>query len=272
MHTSKLMILASAVAVVTATAAHAADIPATPAQPEIDRRDIAAPVPPPAPGDDRAVLVPTVKEYQWIFHVPVISVAHRRVAVTTLSATTHPKRWEYDTPTLRDKRIKLWDVPEFSCKYADLILPNECRTVWHAVYVDVPVLVNAHTHLDIDVLRLGVAETYIDVDVPLWTWAEKSFRFSLPAFALPASVERVRASLESQRAAVTVATDETIANIDRQIALVQASGGDPARLVSSEGSDIDLLAQRQTLLDERAQELERLAAIDAELSAFSARR
>jgi hypothetical protein len=272
MHASKLLILASAVAGVMAHGAHGADMRMTLAQTEVGRVETAAPVPLPVSADDRPVLVPTVKEYQWIFHVPVVSVAHRRVAVTTLSATTHPKRWEYDTPTLRDKRMKLWDVPEFTCKYADLILPNECRTVWHGVYVDVPVLVSAHTHLDIDVLRLGVAETYIDVDVPLWTWTEKSFRFSLPVFAPPASVERVRASLESQRTAVTVATDETIANIDRQIAVVQASGGDPARLVSSDGSEIDLLAQRQMLLDERAQELERMAAIDAELSAFSARR
>jgi hypothetical protein len=229
-------------------------------------------VPISAPGDDRATLVPTVRAYQWVFHVLVVSIEHRHVAVTTLRAGTQSRRYYYDVLGLKDKRIKLWDVPEFSCKYPDLILPNECRTVWHGVYVDAPQLTTRHTNIDIDVPRVGLTETFISVDIPRWTWTEKRFRFSLPAFAPPESVEQVRASLNGQRAAVTAATDETIASLDRQIEMVKANGEDPAMLESSDGSRIDLLAQRQRLIDEREQELERMAAIDTELSALPARR
>jgi len=238
--------------------------------PGIGRAEPAAPTY--VPGDDRAILVPTVRAYQWIFHVPVVSIEHRHVAVTIPRASTQSRRFYYDVPGLKDKRIKLWDVPEFSCTYPDLILPNECRTVWHGVYVDAPVLTTRHTNVDIDVLRLGLTESFISVDVPHWTWTEKRFLFSLPVFAPPESVEQVRASLNGQRAAVTAATDETIASIDRQIEMVKAKGEDPAMLESSDGSRIDLIAQRQTLLDEREQELERLAAIDTELSALPTRR
>lgn len=232
---------------------------------------IAVPPPPqpPAPGDLRAVLVPTTVEYEWIFRVPVISHEHQRIAVTMPAVTTHSRRFNYDIPTLRDRRVKLWDFPEFSCKYPDLLLPNECRTVWHPVYVDLPVLATAHDHADVEVLRLDSVESSIAVDIPRCTWVEKRFRFSLPAYAPPDTVARVRLSLDHQRATVTSATDDAIAGIDSQIAALQSRGEDPSKLVSSEGGELDLVAQRQALLDERAQEIERLSAMDAELSRLS---
>jgi hypothetical protein len=234
-------------------------------------------VQPPAPGQanltgDGPILVPTVREYEWTFHVPVLSLDHRHVAVTILNTDPQARRWSYEMPALHAKRIKLWDAPEITCKYPDITLPNECKTVWHGVYADLPVLVNEHVHIDVEVPRVRLVNTYIEVDLPRWTWTEKRFRFSLPAFAPPASVDQVRSSLNGQRAAVTAATDAVLAGIDRQIEVVRQKGEDPARIEADDGSVIDLPAQRQALLDERDQELERLAAIDTELSALPARR
>jgi hypothetical protein len=226
---------------------------------------------PPAAGDDRPVLVPTTQEYQWIFRVPVVTIEHRRIAVTAPSVSTQSKRWNYEMPAFRDKRIKLWDAPEISCKYPDLMLPNECRTVWHGVYVDVPVLVSERGHIDVDVPRIAVTEQFIRVDVPRWTWVDKSFRFSLPSIAPPETVRRLRVALDGQRADIAAATDETIATITREIDEVRASGEDPSKLVSADGSSLDLLAELQSLLDQRTQELERLSAIDAELARLPVR-
>ena len=272
MGTRAFLILSSAIAGGMVCLAHAEGMQATPALPEAGRVETALPVPPPLPGDDRPVLVPTTTEYEWIFHVPVVSIERRRIMVTALNASTQSRRFSYEVPALRSKRIKLWDAPEFSCKYPDIILPNECRTVWHGVYADVPVLVSERGHIDVDVPRLALTENSIVLEIPRWTWTDKRFRFSLPAFAPPETVARLRNSLNGQRAEVTAATDETIASINREIEMVQASGEDPARLMSSDGSSLDLLAQRQSLLDQQAQELERLADIDAELSQLSARR
>ncbi len=69
-------------------------------------------------------------------------------------------------PALRARHIKLWDAPEFSCKYWGFTLPNECTTVWHGVYADVPVLVNQHDHIDVDVPRVTLTDTYISVGHP----------------------------------------------------------------------------------------------------------
>ena len=268
---SELLILAWGIAGGMVHGTYAAGIQAMPGQPEVGRIELRPPVQGPVPGDN-PVLIPTTIEYQWIFRVPVVSIEHRRIVVTVPSATTRSKRWNYEVPALRDQRIMLWKVPEFSCKYPDLILPNECRTVWRGVYVDVPVLVSEHAHVDIDVPRLGLSEQFIDVDIPRWTWTEKRFRFSLPAIAPPESIERLRMALNGQRAAVAAATDEPIASITREIEAVQARGEDPAKLVSSDGSSLDLFAQRQSLLDQRAEELDRLAAIDAELTLLATRR
>jgi hypothetical protein len=268
MNRSELVILAC-IAGGMVHSAYAAGIQTMPAQPEIGRIEPGPPAQGPTPGDNRAVLIPTTREYQWIFRVPVVSIEHRRIVVTAPNATTRWQRWNYEAPALRDQRMMLWKVPEFSCKYPDLILPNECRTVWRAVYVDVPVLVSERAHIAIEVPQFGLTEQFIDVDIPRWTWTEKSFRFSLPAIAPPESIDRLRMTLNAQRAAVTGATDPPIANITREIEAVQARGEDPAKLVSGDGSSLDLLAQRQSLLDQRAGELERLADIDAELTRLS---
>jgi hypothetical protein len=269
---SELLILVAGIVGGMMHAVHAAGIQTMPPQPEIGRIEIGSPVQLPAPGDNQQVLVPTTREYEWIFRVPVVSIEHRRIMVTAPSASTRSKRWTYEAPALREKRIKLWQVPEFSCKYPDLILPNECRTVWRSVYVDVPVLVSERAHVDVDVPQLGLSEKFIDLEIPRWTWTDKRFRFSLPAIAPPESVERLRIALNGQRAAVASATEETIATITREIEAVQARGEDPARLVSGDGSSLDLFAQRQSLLEERAQELQRLTDIDAELTLLSTRR
>jgi hypothetical protein len=184
---------------------------------------------------------------------------------------THWKRWDYETPALRSKRVKLWEVPEFSCKYPDLILPNECRTVWRSVYADVPVLVSERVHVEADVPQFDLTEQFIDVEIPRWTWTDKSFRFSLPAIAPPEAVQRLRIALNGQRAVIVAATDETIASITREIETIEASGEDPSKLASGDGSSLDLLAQRQSLLVQRAEELERLADIDAELAQLATR-
>jgi hypothetical protein len=216
-------------------------------------------------------LVPTTREYQWIFRVPVVSTEHRRILVAAPNISTRWKRWDYETPALRSKRVKLWEVPEFSCKYPDLILPNECRTVWRGVYVDLPVLVSERVHVEFDVPQFGLTEQFIDIDIPRWTWSDKSFRFSLPAIAPPEAVQRLRIALNGQRAAIVAATDESIASITREIEAVEASGEDPSKLASGDGSSLDLSAQRQSLLDQRAGELGRLADIDAELVHLSTR-
>jgi hypothetical protein len=268
---SELLILACVVVGGMIPGVHAAGIQAMPAQPEIGRIELGTLAQGPVPGDN-PVLIPTTIEYQWIFRVPVVSIEHRRIVVIAPSATTRWKRWDYEAPALRDQRIMLWRVPEFSCKYPDLILPNECRTVWHGVYVDVPVLVSERAHVDIQVPQIGLTKQFIDVDIPRWTWTEKRFRFSLPAIAPPESIERLRMALNGQRAAIAAATDEPIANITREIEAVQARGEDPAQLMSDDGSSLDLFAQRQSLLDQRAEELDRLEDIDAELMLLSTRR
>lgn len=237
----------------------------------IGRVEIASPIQVVAPADDRPILVPTTIEYQWVFRVPVVSVERRRIVITAPTASTRARRFDYEAPTLRDKRLKLWSYPEFSCKYPDLTLPNECRTVWRGVYVDVPVLASGRSHIDFDIPQLRLTEQSIVVDIPRWTWTEKRFRFSLPAIAPAESVERLRIALKGQRAAMASVTDDAIATLTREIEAIEASGEDPSKLVSGDGSSLDLLAQRQSLEEQRARELEHLAAIDAELAHLSAR-
>src|SRR5450631_989512 len=109
---SELLILAAIAACVAPQTFAAGAQPVSP-QREMRLIEMAPPVQPPAPGDGRAVLVPTTAEYEWIFRVPVLSVEHRRVYFSALDLSARPKHWSYETPGLRSKKIKLWDAPEF---------------------------------------------------------------------------------------------------------------------------------------------------------------
>ena len=77
---SELLILACGIACGVVHGAHAADSQPAPPQRETGRIEIGPPIQT-APGDDRPILVPTTRKYQWIFRVPVVSIEHWRIRV-----------------------------------------------------------------------------------------------------------------------------------------------------------------------------------------------
>src|SRR5213083_1201918 len=112
------------------------------------------------------------REYRWTFHVPAMAFERREIVVEAPATMVRSRRREYEVPALRAQRFKLGEVAEFSCKYMDWRLPNECRTVWHDVYADLPVLTMQKEHLDYDVAEVAGQERRIRFDVPYWTWTE----------------------------------------------------------------------------------------------------
>ena len=71
------------------------------------------------------------KEYVWTLYVPELTT--ERVAVVANVPVVHVRgrRWDYELPDLKSQRFKLGQVFEFSCKYSDWELPEQCRTEWH---------------------------------------------------------------------------------------------------------------------------------------------
>ena len=216
------------------------------------------------------------REYRWTFYVPVITLERREIVVRAPATTLRSRRWDYEVPALRAQRFKLGQVAEFTCKYMDWRLPNECRTVWHDVYADLPVLTMQKEHLDYDVAEVAVQERRIRFDVPYWTWTEQTLIVAVPAFyaeEIPQpgwsrasgvvvardSIERARATLDSREAATTKIMDDAIAALSSSIASVEAEGADPRKLKAADGTIIDLGAARQALLDQTARELDRFA-------------
>jgi hypothetical protein len=131
-----------------------------------------SPDPTPARIDPSApsTVYPGVREYRWDFHIPVLTLDQREVLVDVPEAVVHSRRLNYQALDMKTERRKLWSIPEFSCKYPDLMLPNQCRTVWRGVYADLPVLVSRERH--------------IDIDVPEWRWVKESFPALIPHWRL----------------------------------------------------------------------------------------
>ncbi len=240
--------------------------------------------PSPLVSDTTAKVYGSSREYRWTFYVPVMTLERREIFVQAPATTVRSRRWDYEVPGLRAQRFKLGQVAEFTCKYMDWRLPNQCRTVWHDVYADLPVLAMQRRHVDYDVAEWGWEERRIRFDVPHWTWTEQTLIVAVPAFdaeEVPPpgwsqakdvvlareSIKRARATLDSREAATVKIMDDAIAALNSSIASVEAEGADPRKLTTVDGTDLDLGAARQALLEQKAQELDRFARVRNELNA-----
>src|SRR2546430_5280317 len=122
------------------------------------------------------------REYRWTFYVPVMTFERREIVVQAPATTMRSRRWDYEVPALRPQRFKLGQVAEFTCKYMDWRLPNECRTVWHDVYADLPVLAMQKEHLDYDVAEVAGRGGPTSFFAPRLAWAEPTPVRALPLF------------------------------------------------------------------------------------------
>lgn len=135
-------------------------------------------------------LEPAIVEYRWTFAAPQWVVEPRRIDVRAIDPATRRERVDFNTLEFPLERRAIGRYPEFSCKYSDLGLPNECRTTWHTVYVDVPVPSIRHDHLDVDVPDWQWRDAHTTVDVPTLVWKEQHLVVSLPAIAVRTKSDR----------------------------------------------------------------------------------
>ena len=97
--------------------------------------------------------------------------------------TLHPVRVFYALPEFRSERRVIGVMPEFSCKYADAALPNECRLTWQRVYAEVPVAVVRHDERTFDVPQWSWQDVDVTIEVPRLAWKEETLVVELPAGA-----------------------------------------------------------------------------------------
>jgi len=132
------------------------------------------------------LLTPTIVEYRWTFLAPQWIVEARKYDTRVFVPTTRPKRIEYDVLDFEFESRTIGRVPEFSCKYLDWTLPDECTTTWRNVVVEVPVPVKRHDYFEVDVLDGSWQDRQVTIDVPRLVWKEERLLVSLPALAVRA--------------------------------------------------------------------------------------
>jgi hypothetical protein len=224
------------------------------------------------------------REFQWTIRVPLLTIEQREFVFKAPTGITRPQRWDYEGPVVRTERRKIATYPEFSCKYLDWTVSNECRTVWRGVYADLPVVVMRPQHLAFDVPDWRWKTQLLPIGVVRWTWKEERWTVSVPVIvtdpsddsraAAPAQtmassvdLERARTALAAKEAAALAVLDHGLQALDRSIAAVEASGADPRRIETDDGSTLDLIAARVALRDERADAERHFRRIGSELDA-----
>jgi hypothetical protein len=237
----------------------------------------------PIPGPETDLYAGT-REYRWTFYVPVMSMERREIVVQGPGVAIHSRRFDYEVPGLKTERRKLFPVAELYCKYPDWQLPNECGIAWREVYADFPQLTMRREHIDVDVAESTTEERRIRIDVPRWTWTERTLTIVVPELSTepPAprtwsrasdtqfaekSIDRARSALDARQAEAESTIDAALAAVTSSIASVEARGADAARVTSGDGTEVDLYATRQALLDDKVRQLGRYAQIRAELDA-----
>ena len=224
------------------------------------------------------------REFQWTIRVPLLTIEQREFVFKAPTGITRPQRWDYEGPVVRTERRKIATYPEFSCKYIDWTVSNECRTVWRGVYADLPVVVVRPQHLVFDVPDWRWKTQLLPIGVVRWTWKEERWRVSVPVIvsdpiddsraAAPdgtvagaVDLERARTALAAKEAAVLAVLDDGLRVLERSIAAVEAQGADPGRVDTGDGAMLDLIATRGALRDEQADAARRFRRIGSELDA-----
>jgi hypothetical protein len=131
-----------------------------------------------------ATISPAIVEYRWTLSVPHWVVDVQKYDTRVFVPSTRPKRIDYGFLDFEMQPRKIGQVPEFSCKYADLVLPERCTTTWRDVIVDVAVPVIRHDYVEVDVLDGSWQDQRVSVEVPRVVWTEETLFVSLPAVAV----------------------------------------------------------------------------------------
>jgi len=219
------------------------------------------------------------REFHWTMRVPLLTVEQREFAFRAPTGISRPQRWDYEGPAVRTERRKIAVYPEFSCKYVDWTVSNECRTVWRGIYADLPVIVTRPKHLVFDVPDWRWKTQLLPIAVPRLTWKEERWTVSVPVIVTEpiedarasdanqavVEVERSRSTLAAKEASALGVVDDGLRALDRSIAAVEAYGADPRRIETDDGSTLDLIATRAALDDERADAIRRFRRIGEEL-------
>lgn len=230
----------------------------------------------------------SVREFHWTVRVPLMTIEQREFAFRAPTGITRPQRWDYEGPAVRTERRKIASYPEFTCKYIDWTVSNECHTVWRGIYADLPIVVTRPQHLVFDMPDWRWKTQLVPIAVPRWTWKEERWSVSVPvlvatprdaAAGLPvdepaakADFDRVRSALAAKEASSLAVLDGGLHALDRSIALVEAYGGDPRRIEAEDGSTLDLAAARSALSDARADTVRRYRRIGEEIDKAAASR
>jgi hypothetical protein len=221
----------------------------------------------PASFPPATVVYPGTREFQWTIRVPVLTIEQREFVFRAPTGSTRPQRWDYEGPAVRTERRKIGSYPEFSCKYIDWTVSNECRTVWRGIYADLPIVVMRPQHLVFDVPAWRWKTQLLPIGVVRWTWKEERWTVRLPTIITEPDDSRAahvddataQPEIESARSKLAARTDASLAELDdglraldRSIAAVEGYGADPRRVEATDGGTLDLIATRVELRDQRA--------------------
>lgn len=226
---------------------------------------------------------PGTREFHWTMRVPVLTIEQREFVFRAPAGIARPQRWDYEGPAVRTEHRKVATYPEFSCKYVDWTVSNECRTVWRGIYADLPVIVMRPQHLVVDVPDWRWKTQMLPISIPRWTLIEERWTVSVPAIVTEptddpdwpradeptarADFEHARSTLAAKEAASLAVLDDGLRALDRSIATVEEQGADPRRIDVDDGNTLDLIASRLSLRAERIDMVERFRRIGHELVA-----
>ena len=231
-------------------------------------------------------------ERKIVFDIPSITMTTKRMSLDLPQTTMKTRRMSWDEPVTVMRRTKFGQKPEFKCKQI-----VKCTVKWTDIIIDVPTIEMRQRAIAMDVPEFRMDRTEFKADIPEVKMRRQDWSMKIPEITLRnpmLEAERLkrrgeglatradtlanridgdtaqstsdlfgcyRDDVVAKRGMIANQFDLAIRQLEAGIGAVGGAGGDPSK-VAGDGVAIDMIAQRDALVRQRA---EALSALDAVL-------
>jgi hypothetical protein len=238
-----------------------------------------------------------MKDQHWAFDVPTVTMKDKKMALDLPQVTMKLRTLSWDEPVVVMKLVKTGEYPEFKCN------GFKCTVKWSPIYSHVPTTEMRRREIKLDIPETKMNRTDLIMSVPEFKMTRQDWHVKVPeitinnlkveakelegrgkdlqtraeALATRMKTDTATASsslyqcygndLQGKRAQVMTQFAGAIGQLDAAIKAAGAQGLDPSAM-AAEGGTVNLLAQRQKLVEDQNGAL---AQIDAAITQLTAK-
>lgn len=236
-----------------------------------------------------------MNEQHWAFDLPSVTMKEHKMALDLPQVTMKLRTLSWDEPVVVMKLVKTGEYPEFRCR------GFKCTVKWSPMYAHMPITEMRRREIKLDIPETKMARTDMVTSVPEFKMKRHDWYVKVPQITVrsisvqaqelegrgkelqtraEAHASRMKADtatasstlyqcfgndLQGKRGQIIAQFGGAISQLDAAIKAAGAQGLDPSAM-AAEGGTVNLIAQRQKLVDDQNGALAQIDAAIAQLT------